>query len=128
MEARVGTVRQFPSDAGVVHDDALYRAPQRGAEFFDDDRMQQLSEKMLVRLSRGIFDSNERGEMLDQAEIERHGNLPPLEQRVARLRVNRRHSETVPKASRTHWSAAGSEGPERPPTFGAGTFAGETAR
>ena len=51
---------------------------------------------MQVRISRWIFDNNERGEipMLDHVEIERLVNLPPLrmEQRVERLliRFNRR--------------------------------------
>ena len=95
MEARVGTVQQFPAGGTAVHDDTLYpgHAPPRGAEFFDDSRALQLPEKTQVRISRWIFDNNERGEvpMLDQAGIERLGNLPPLrtEQRVERLRFNR---------------------------------------
>ena len=86
-EARVGTVQQFPRAGGVfhVHDDAVYRAPPRGTEYFDDIRALQLSEEMQVRISRLIFDNNERGEMLDQTEIERLRHLPRLrmEQRTA---------------------------------------------
>ena len=84
-----------PRAGGVVHDDALYpdQTPQRGAEFFDDSGALQLPEETQVRISRWIFDNNERGQvpMLDQAKIERFVNLPPLrmEQQVERLRFNR---------------------------------------
>lgn len=37
-------------------------------------------------------------------------------------------SETAPEASRTRWSAAGSDRSGRPPEFGTETSAGETAR
>ena len=78
-----------PRAGGVfhVHDDALYHAPPRGTEYFDDIRALQLSEEMQVRISRWIFDNNERGEfpMLDQTKIERLRDLPRLrmEQRTA---------------------------------------------
>ena len=74
-----------PPAGGVAHDDALRHAPQRGAGFFDGNRTLQLSEEMQVRLSQWIFDNNERGEMLDQTEIERLRHLPRLrmEQRTA---------------------------------------------
>ena len=56
------------------------RIDLRGAEFFEDSRTLRLPEEMQVRISRWIFENDERGEvpMLDQAEIERLGNLPPL--------------------------------------------------
>ena len=77
----------FPRAGGVVHDDALYHAPPRGTEYFDDIRALQLSEEMQVRISRWIFDNNERGKIptLDQTEIERLRHLPRLrmEQRTA---------------------------------------------